>query len=1564
MFGQLIGMLLVATAVSAAFRSLSADEVRKQEDIRRDIDRGWDNFRDSAKNARLEKLDELAGVVDRRIASYKKEIAFARKHLEGLGKFLRASSRVFTPAAFRSVRNARDLLEATIDELLATLSYMHKYKSRIAANRERVLGNPDAEVKELDMDRPVLVVRGQCLCFNKTELCDKKVRFDGQDFEIGDWEDRGQYLSGPDQVEVPLFVDSFEPGTMLGRLSFAKGSIRTGLDAGKKSFRCRITSNSEYPIRAAYGSADCFKILNRGLKDPKNRPPRVNEQRTLFVWDSDRHLDNVIAGEYPAADCHGDSLISLPLKLSKQDARSLGLAFGRPGTISVFSDFVEGSCFFGNGACLAKIEIGKNCVSVIEVTKPEAHTIDPLRYTTLDVVPVRFREDCPEHLAQMLSFLNKYKKLTRQSDLYRAQPEMLKKISFYCRAFEVLKRQFQTRSCQPVPISGYVAEPQKNGLRLLKEVRSPDLWRNLYALREKASIGADAPSMFNLALKINNKVFTVTRTEGDSILLQSQLLDPDEVIDEGLLFLSQIPGFKGVEDALDRFRKGAVRSAELQKAILFPDSCPALRSRAGQEAPARFIIRSETEDGLESEELSSQAKAFLGALSTPDIYLVQGPPGTGKTTVIKEIVKAWLSLHSIGRVLVSSQSHVAVDNVLISLIEDPAIAKLCVRLGSERVAEKIDKRVKALHREREIPASARIIGITLGSIPALGYEMLGPVDLSIIDEAGKASLPETLPGIINARKLILVGDHKQLPPMVEELSDGQLSQIDSARAQLWESSLFEQLMYDLPASRKTFLNTQYRMADPIGDLVSRLFYEGMLQNGPGTQASDPGTCLSWHECRLGKELRSPDRSRYNPYEAERIKDFILHELPRTAQRDGIGSVVVLSPYASQVRLLNKILFPWYRYLNSRFAFSVSTIDAYQGQEADLVIYSTVRREGNTSFLKDTRRLNVVLSRAKRRFILFGCSDLLCASHEGESDLYTEVFRHPLTNLVNYDREDEEITFSEMMTLFKLRVREQYMKKNLLMLTTGSRDIMKIVRHGQDLYKTRFDSSSLGELPFESCIDVPDLPRKLEAGIEVAYGTPLLEKAIFAMIRLYNARPDAIMLISTDRSTLLEPLEKILLHLGNKGYKAATQLCEFLIRKIQDDPSTGIAHKILEKLAEPEFRTSIGLDRLPELILLSIGSKYLPFNRISLKEVKKLDNEFEILELLSICDINREGFMAPAVYETLEPVLGKFRDHNIHCAFTGGLPITAHNLSLGLDQLLPASGRNILQIPEDISGLNIDPLAGLYHRYFSLARALEEALIKLDPDLAAQIYRTLVATLGLRPDNKLRLALDPLMTNFSWSQCGDAFELNLLRLISSMYQGNYTMACYWLNVLLLVSVKLIIRSLEDSPFSINEHDMILLTDGKESKYIHDPLQLFNRTDQWKNSARLIEFRQLLGLSTSQSSYWELKKIADGITSSKPYPQIGDPRGLLIELLAIDPDTIQNQFVNIHYLDWNELIRQEEVLFGEDCLLNKLFKLLAGNRHLLFKPVLRESAARILETLRGLSTKLGIEDMLSN
>ncbi len=250
-------------------------------------------------------------------------------------------------------------------------------------------------------------------------------------------------------------------------------------------------------------------------------------------------------------------------------------------------------------------------------------------------------------------------------------------------------------------------------------------------------------------------------------------------------------------------------------------------------------------------------------------------------------------------------------------------------------------------------------------------------DVAVIDEGSQQIEPSTLIPILRAKRFIIAGDHKQLPPVIQ-----------SEKAKELEQTLFERLIRNYP-SLSAMLIVQYRMHEVIMGFSNENFYEGKLiadssvarhtladlgvsQPQRYAEILDPTIPLVFVDTSRAdpKEYQPSGTTSFeNPMEAELAVSLAEELLEMGLDGKAIG---IITPYAGQLRLIKHLL------LKKELKVEANTVDGFQGREKEVIILSFVRANprGEIGFLKDYRRLNVALTRAKRKLILIGCAKTL------------------------------------------------------------------------------------------------------------------------------------------------------------------------------------------------------------------------------------------------------------------------------------------------------------------------------------------------------------------------------------------------------------------------------------------------------------------------------------------------------------------------------------------------------------------------------------------------------------
>ena len=447
----------------------------------------------------------------------------------------------------------------------------------------------------------------------------------------------------------------------------------------------------------------------------------------------------------------------------------------------------------------------------------------------------------------------------------------------------------------------------------------------------------------------------------------------------------------------------------------------------------------------------TQERAVNEVLWAKDVAIVHGPPGTGKTTTLVEAINETLMRES--QVLVCAQSNMAVDWISEKLVDrginvlrigNPtrvndkmlgftyerrfeshadypqlwAIRKAIRELrknrkkGSENYHQKMD-RLKSRAAEIELRINAELFGearVIACTLVGSAHHLLEGMKFGtlFIDEAAQALEAACWIPMRRASRVILAGDHCQLPPTVKSIA--------ALRAGLGKT-LMERIAENKPEV-VTLLKIQYRMNDEIMRFSSDWFYGGKVESAPqikyrsvldydhpitwidtsneenqitiegedapedsasassSVSAANQNSDLNFKEQFVGESF-----GRINKAEAELTLLTLAEYFTKLSKRRVLEEridVGIISPYRAQVQYLKKLIKKYEFFKPYRRLISVNTVDGFQGQERDVILISLVRSndEGQIGFLKDLRRMNVAMTRARMKLIILGNKDTM------------------------------------------------------------------------------------------------------------------------------------------------------------------------------------------------------------------------------------------------------------------------------------------------------------------------------------------------------------------------------------------------------------------------------------------------------------------------------------------------------------------------------------------------------------------------------------------------------------
>lgn len=419
---------------------------------------------------------------------------------------------------------------------------------------------------------------------------------------------------------------------------------------------------------------------------------------------------------------------------------------------------------------------------------------------------------------------------------------------------------------------------------------------------------------------------------------------------------------------------------------------------------------------------ASQEQAVRDVLRAKDVLIVHGPPGTGKTTTLVEAISEVLRREP--QVMVCAQSNTAVDWICQQL-SDRGIAVL--RIGNpSRVTEtmlantyehrfeshpdypdlwQIRRSIRQLYsqprkargenfhqkiarlRERADEIEMRIRHTLFDQSRVIACTLIGAANQLLvgqhyhtlfIDEAAQALEAACWIPLQRVDRVILAGDHQQLPPTIKSP--------EAMRAGLGRT-LMEQVAQRKPEVVR-LLRVQYRMNEALMRFSSEWFYQGLLEAAPEVRhrslLDDVDDPLVWIDTptEAAEQFVGSSYGRINKTEASLTLQALHHYVERIGRHRLIAERVdfaIISPYRAQVQYLRNLVRHDEMLRPLRKQITVNTVDAFQGQERDVVMVSLVRsnEQGQIGFLSDLRRMNVAITRARFKLIILGSKDTLC-----------------------------------------------------------------------------------------------------------------------------------------------------------------------------------------------------------------------------------------------------------------------------------------------------------------------------------------------------------------------------------------------------------------------------------------------------------------------------------------------------------------------------------------------------------------------------------------------------------
>lgn len=481
----------------------------------------------------------------------------------------------------------------------------------------------------------------------------------------------------------------------------------------------------------------------------------------------------------------------------------------------------------------------------------------------------------------------------------------------------------------------------------------------------------------------------------------------------GIMLSFDETSYRAMFDALDKTLKAEGRLAELRDLIY------------SKKEPGKFLLPPMRFPYLNK----AQEEAVNDVLCAKDIGIIHGPPGTGKTTTLVEAI--YETLRREPQVMVCAQSNMAVDWISEKLVDrglnvlrigNPsrvndkmlsftyekrfenhpsypdlwgirkAIRNLRVEKGKTESWHQKMERLKSRATELEIRinndlfSEAHVIASTL--VGSSSYLLQGmKFHTLFVDEAAQALEAATWIPIRKAGRVILAGDHRQLPATVKSFE---------ALKRGLGKSLMERIIDNHPNAVK-LLTTQYRMHKDIMEFSSQWFYEGKMEAALEVKYRgilDYDTPIEWIDTSLLSEQEEiiPEETAFeekitNNFGKINEDEALLTLITLQNYIDRIGlkrlleeklDIGIISPYRAQVHYLRHLIKKTPFFKPIRKVISIDTVDGFQGQERDIILISMVRsnNEGEIGFLRDLRRMNVAMTRARMKLLIIGNSSTL------------------------------------------------------------------------------------------------------------------------------------------------------------------------------------------------------------------------------------------------------------------------------------------------------------------------------------------------------------------------------------------------------------------------------------------------------------------------------------------------------------------------------------------------------------------------------------------------------------
>ncbi|OKL37882.1 AAA domain-containing protein [Domibacillus mangrovi] len=932
----------------------------------------------------------------------------------------------------------RELNEAK-NKAYAYVQYLKQYEKQLKYRRHQIEAEQLLFSLKLPEDYPYV---GKLLFFKKSMLDEPlfqqqsmhqiTLKYDATDKEL--------LQSLDDEAMIPVIVTNFNLTTYSYDLSIGKGFLKhIAINQSKIGIEATVVQHTEKKLILLDYNGVALKLHRKNLENPRKVPPIGAKLRVYPTgWDFALYHPVFVSEKYQ------DSLKSfqfetLPVVFSSQGAEEFITYLEENGCTNEADEWKIGP--LDASSTLIKLQLGEKLVFAVrfmdgvqsyfyfECILPLEESFQPedifvVMDAEFEMVEEQdfelLSEKTYEHMLDLSVMLFKEFKIQQQLNA------SMEGLSFFTKWTEVTEKLIQ-----------YLYKGKEVICDLSETARVYKLPNAMLYAHEYELLNAEDVRQRLVQLELTGIVEFIIEVEKE----QYVLADFDEVVHHLRVYsespMLSIPIFQlkvyvknfcypeiQQRNALNAFRSGQLVNGQLQSYILNSKNIE----------PQTVSLGELMFQNKQLAENRAQKEAVEQALAEENIYLVQGPPGTGKTTVIREIMAQYLQRHPSARILIVSQANVAIDNVLKGfgaqyedqMIRCGNIDKIDNQLTPISFDTKYKAYVEKIAQKEEHGAQAlfltrwkSLIGCgqdranpIMGELLVKNHQIIGATclglmqrqigldrvefDLVIIDEAGKALPAELLIPLNKAKKVVLIGDHKQLPPVVNpSLYDTEKIELENHSYcvnDLFVTSLFKRLYENCPDTNKQMLHTQYRMPAVIGSMISQFFYEGKLLNGRGT-AERPTKYFDHHLnlLDLSDEVQYRESTKNatvtNEYEARLVAKLVKRI---RAKRPVEEKIAVICPYRGQMRCIREALrkegIHW-----TEDHIAVNTIDAYQGDEAELVIYCMTRSRRKTLYFSDEARLNVAFSRVKNDLLIIG--SLRYLQSYGESHILYKIAQY-------------------------------------------------------------------------------------------------------------------------------------------------------------------------------------------------------------------------------------------------------------------------------------------------------------------------------------------------------------------------------------------------------------------------------------------------------------------------------------------------------------------------------------------------------------------------------------------